>query len=169
MRLVRVLLRKLLPPPPYRGEIPPLLYRLHPATGVTGVRPGQATDELPQWWRELPEDVWEEMLFDWMREVMRTVAERGEGTLYAEFSDRLGVEELRRLPECRSGPRGSLICDATPAALDALLRTNVSQFVQTVGGDAILYASSAWDSLFLCVEDEDLIERFREPATRRSA
>lgn len=169
MRFVRELRRWLFPPPPYQGEIPPLLYRLHPAIGARTFKPGQPSEELPEWWLELPDEVWEPMLFDWLRELMGAIADRGAGKLYADFSDRRGRDELMRLSECSAGPRpGSAICDATPAAIEALFGTNVSQLVQTAGDHVALYATS-WEETFLCVDDEDLLRRFGEPLARPTA
>ena len=132
--------------------------------GARRVRPGEESYELPDWWEELPDEAWENALFDWLREVMRAVAARGEGKLYADFSDRRGLDELLRLPECVSVPGDSVVCDATEAAIEALLGTNISQLVQTVGADVFLYAANSWEGLFLCVEDEELLRRFGDPA-----
>lgn len=107
------------------------------------------------------------MPFGWLRDVMRAVAERGQGTLYVDLSDRKGLDELLRVAKVRNGPKPPFVCDTTPAANDALLETNMSEFVQTVGDDVFLYGSTAWDEgLYLCVEDEDPLRRFSRPAPR---
>lgn len=157
------------PPPPFQGEIPPPLYCLHPAIGARPFTAGQPSEEPPQWWHELPDEVWEPMVFDWLRELLSAVAARGEGKLDAEFSDRRGREELMCLSECATGRRpASAICEATPTAIEALFGTNVSRFVQTVGDDVVLYASS-WEEIFLCGGDEELLRRFGEPLLEPAA
>lgn len=168
MRFIEGLRSFLSPPPLYPGPIPPLLYLLHPAIGVRPVQPG-ARAQLPGWWHELPEEVWEQTLHDWLHDVMLAVTARGDGKLYIEFSDRLGFEAVARLPECENSPPGAVrfVCDTTPTAIDALLQTNMSLFVQTVGTEVVLYGATCWDDgVFLCVHDEDLVRRFREAVLR---
>lgn len=163
MGFLRELRRILSPPSTFPGPIPPLLHRLHPAVGARPFTPGQPAEEPPQWWRELPDEVWETMLFGWLRELLGAVAARRESKLYADFSDRRGLDELMCLAECAPGPNpASAICEATPAAIEALFGTNISRLVLTASDDVVLYASS-WEETFLCQDDEELLRRFGEP------
>jgi hypothetical protein len=117
---------------------------------------------VPANWLALSEEDEDDVYWAWSSAVLNAVAALGASSIYVQTSDNLGVEALRALAGVRpSSP--SFVCEPRPDIVDAVVHTNVSQLLQTVGDELYVWVNDAWSGMFLHMADPSLLARFGEP------
>jgi hypothetical protein len=147
----------------FRHPIPEPLFRLHPSFGARPPwkekRLTLSDDELPAQWRDLTLEEQDQRWDEWLQNLLLTVASSGsQRRIYADFSDKLGIDALLATSACRPASRPlGFICELTPEVGRALARTNVTDLVIAEGNEVILTASGSWDTVFLHAGDDAVL------------
>lgn len=136
-------------------------YRVHPALGMAAVALEDGSDiEPPQSWRELPYEQQDAIYESWSRALLEAIAQLGDSEIWIDLSDGLGEGRLSRVAGCEKVAPKRYRCEASKAAIDAVLETNPGRLIQTVAGEVALYLSSDWDHVWLYIDAPELRSQF---------
>jgi hypothetical protein len=142
--------------------LPPLRFRLHPATGLVPFVEGDSinalsTDPALVPWKALP-DAERDSIFDaWLERVLRVLASRPDAEVYLDLADRQGLEQLLESGKCERGSNQLAIrCRIDDDTASLLVAVNPSRGVFLIGGEVAVCLFGSWEGLFIANESVEL-------------